>query len=78
MRRRPRHGHRGSRPANGTPDAVVASVVWLARTRYEGANHTHLSELLKPAEMSRCAILAEEWGCLAARPRNMAGRLLRV
>ena len=54
------HGHRGSRPANGTPDAVVASVVWLARTRYEGANHTHLSELLKPAEMSRCAILAEE------------------
>ena len=57
---------------------MVASVVWLARTRYEGANHTHLSELLKPAEMSRCAILAEEWGCLAARPRNMAGRLLRV
>ena len=40
------HGHRGRRPANATPDAVAASVVRLARTRYEGANHTHLSELL--------------------------------
>ncbi len=40
------HGHRGRRPANATPDAVVASIVRLARTRYEGANHTHLSELL--------------------------------
>ena len=40
------HGHRGRRPPNATPDAVVASVVRLARTRYEGANHTHLSELL--------------------------------
>ena len=40
------HGHRGRKPANATPDAVVASVVRLARTRYAGANHTHLSELL--------------------------------
>ncbi len=40
------HGHRGRRPANATPDAVVAGVVRLARTRYAGANHTHLSELL--------------------------------
>ena len=40
------HGHRGREPANATPDAVVASVVRLARTRYEGVNHTHLSELL--------------------------------
>ena len=40
------HGHRGRRPANATPDAVVAAVVRLARTRYAGANHTHLSELL--------------------------------
>ena len=28
------------------PDAVVAGVVRLARTRYAGANHTHLGELL--------------------------------
>ena len=40
------HGHRGRRPAHATPDAVVAGVVHLARTRYAGANHTHLSELL--------------------------------
>ena len=39
-------GHRGRRPANATPDAVVSSVVRLARTTYAGANHTHLSELL--------------------------------
>ena len=44
------HGHRGRRPANATPDAVVAGVVRLARTRYEGANHTHLSELLSERE----------------------------
>ena len=42
------HGHRGRRRANATPGAVVADVVHLARTRYEGANHSHLSEL--PAE----------------------------
>ena len=40
------HGHRGRRPANATPDPVVADVVRLAGTRYAGANHTHLSELL--------------------------------
>ena len=40
------HGHRGRRPANATPDAVIADVVHLAKTKYEGANHTHLSELL--------------------------------
>ena len=28
------HGHRGRRPTNATPDAVMASVVRLARTRY--------------------------------------------
>ena len=39
-------GHRGHRPANATPDAVVASVVRLAPTGYAGANHTHLGELL--------------------------------
>ena len=44
------HGHRGRRPPNATPDAVVAGVVRLARTRYAGANHTHLSELLSERE----------------------------
>ena len=40
------HGQRGRRPTNATPDAVATAVVRLARTRYAGANHTHLSELL--------------------------------
>ncbi len=40
------HGHRGRRPPNATPEAVATAAVHLARTRYAGANHTHLSELL--------------------------------
>ena len=44
------HGHRGRRPANATPDAVVADVVHLAGTKYEGANHSHFSELLAERE----------------------------
>ena len=41
------HGNRGRRPANITPDSVIAEVVHLARTRYRGNNHTHLGELLR-------------------------------
>ena len=44
------HGHRGRRPANATPNAVVADVVHLAGTKYEGANHSHFSELLAERE----------------------------
>ena len=44
------YGHRGRRPANATPDAVVADVVHLAGTNYEGAKHSHFSELLAERE----------------------------
>ncbi len=44
------HGNRGRRPANATPNTVIAEVVNLARTRYSGANHSHLSELLSERE----------------------------
>ena len=44
------HGHRGRRPANATPDALIAEVVHVARTRYAGVNHTHLAELLAERE----------------------------
>ena len=44
------HGHRGHRPVNATPEAVIADVVHLAGTRYQGVNHTHLSELLSERE----------------------------
>ncbi len=40
------HGNRGRRPANATPKTTSTGVVSLARTRYAGVNHTHLSELL--------------------------------
>ena len=44
------HGHRGRRAPNATPGAVPYDVVHLARTKYSGANHTHLSELLSERE----------------------------
>ncbi len=44
------HGHRGRKPANTTPTTVIADIVHLAGTRYQGANHTHLSELLSERE----------------------------
>ena len=44
------HGHRGLRPVNATSEAVIADVVHLARSRYVGANHAHLSELLHERE----------------------------
>ena len=44
------HGHRGHRPVNATSEAVIADVVHLAGTRYQGVNHTHLSELLSERE----------------------------
>ena len=44
------HGHRGRRAPNATPEAVASDVVHLAHTKYSGANHTHLSELLNERE----------------------------
>ena len=44
------HGHRGRKPANAIPEATRSRVVHLALTMYEGANHTHLSELLSERE----------------------------
>ena len=44
------HGNRGRRPVNATSDSLATDVVLLARTRYEGVNHTHMSELLRERE----------------------------
>ena len=44
------HGPRGRKPANAIPEATRSRVVHLARTVDEGANHTHLSELLSERE----------------------------
>ena len=54
------HGNRGRRPANATPNALASEAVRLARSRYAGVNHTHLSELLREREgidiVSLCSI----------------------
>ena len=44
------HGNRGRRPANTTTETKMTYVVHLARTRYAGTNHTHLTELLMERE----------------------------
>ena len=44
------HGNRGRRPHNAIPPAQAAAVVELATGRYQGANHTHLTELLSERE----------------------------
>ena len=44
------HENRGSRPHNVVPEGAAAVVVQLAGGRYAGANHTHLSELLRERE----------------------------
>ena len=44
------HGNRGRRPVNATPKTTADAAVDLARTRYAGVNHTHLSELLGERE----------------------------
>ena len=44
------HGNRGRTPANAVPAVMREKVVILARERYGGINHTHLSELLAERE----------------------------
>ena len=44
------HGNRGRRPANTTTETKMTYVVQLARTRYAGTNHTHLTQLLMERE----------------------------
>ncbi len=44
------HGKRGRRPHNATSPGEAAAVVQLATERYEGAYHTHLTELLSERE----------------------------
>ncbi len=44
------HGLRGQRPHNATAETTKDRMLRLARTRYAGTNHTHLSELLSERE----------------------------
>ena len=40
------HGNSGRRPHNAVPADIASAVVRFASSRYPGANHTHLAELL--------------------------------
>ena len=44
------HGNRGRRPHNAVPEEAAAAVVKLASNGYAGANHSHLTELLRERE----------------------------
>ena len=44
------HGNRGRRPHNAVPEAAATAVVKLASNGYAGANHSHLTELLRERE----------------------------
>ena len=44
------HGNRGRKPRNAVSDDEANAVVQLASITYAGANHTHLSELLRERE----------------------------
>ena len=44
------HGNRGRKPRNAVADDEAAAVVRLASATYAGANHTHLTELLRDRE----------------------------
>ena len=44
------HGNRGRRPHNAVPEAAAAAVVKLASDGCAGANHSHLTELLRERE----------------------------
>ena len=44
------HGNTGRRPHNAVPESAAAAVVRLASNGYAGANHAHLTELLRERE----------------------------
>ena len=47
------HKNRGRVPPNATPETIQQQVASLAQERYEGINHTHLTELLANPPMDR-------------------------
>jgi hypothetical protein len=44
------HRNRARIPPNATPETIQQQVVALAQERYQGVNHTHLTELLAERE----------------------------
>jgi len=44
------HGNRGRRPVNALAESIKEQVLELARTKYAGFNHLHMSEMLRDEE----------------------------
>ncbi len=76
------HGNRGRRPANAVDPGVKSRIIELARTKYSGFNHLHMSEKLIEEEKitvgrsSARRILAEA-GLSSPRKRRPAKRRSR-
>ena len=73
------HGNRGRRPHNALPPALTEAVVRFAAERYPGANHTHLSELLREhagLDLSRFTVrrILEQAGMPSPRRRRPPSR----
>lgn len=49
------HGNRGRVPANATPEEVRQRMVGLAKGPYDGANYSHMSELLEEWDGISCS-----------------------
>ena len=67
------HGNRGRRPPNATSAGVRHRVTVLARTRYQGLNHTHLTEMLAEREgvaLSRSTVREILMGAGLTSPRH--------
>jgi len=67
------HGNRGRKPRNAASEELVEKVVVLARDRYGGFNHTHLTEMLKEVEgisLSRSSVRRILTGAGMRSPRK--------
>ena len=65
------HSNRGRRPRDAVSDDEAAAVVQLASITYAGANHTHLSELLRDREGIDVSRRIGRWSCAWTRsPRS--------
>ena len=67
------HGNRGRRPPNATSAEIRHRVTVLARTRYQGLNHTHLTEMLAEREgvtLSRSTVRGILKGAGLTSPRH--------
>lgn len=71
------HGNRGRRPSNALDPSVKAHILELARTKYAGFNHLHLSEKLIEEEklclgLSSARRILSEAGVASPRKRRPA------